>query len=226
MKNIGYTIFAATLLRLCAPVHAQSSADDTNCGNPFDNGVGPWDYNNAANYTFDRIPIVERYHFNADVEHLVRGQSTVNIVEDLDYVLRAVPNHPRALNAIATWQLRTGRVDPKFRSAECYFDRAMRFAPDDPVVRLVLGIYRVKKGDREGALTAYNEALKLAPGSAEAHYNIGLLYFELKKYSEAREHAKTAYQLGYPLPGLRQMLQRAGAWSDSDSKPTPAAADK
>jgi len=191
------------------------------CGNPFENAFGPWDYTDPANQRPDRIGIVERYHFNSDVENLVRGQSSIDLMEDLDYTLRAIPNHPRALHSVANYQLRLGRLNPKYRSAECYFDRAMRFAPNDPVVRLVLGIYRAKKGDREGAKEAYNEALKLDPNSAEAHYNLGLLYFDLKKYSDSREQANIAYKLGYPLPGLRQMLLRVGAWSE-DSKPAAA----
>ena len=56
----------------------------------------------------------------------------------------------------------------------------------------------------------------LAPNSSEAHYNIGLMYTEMEEYPLAREHAQKAYSLGFPLPGLRSKLQRAGQWDESE----------
>jgi tetratricopeptide (TPR) repeat protein len=47
-------------------------------------------------------------------------------------------------------------------------------------------------------------------GSAELHYALGLSYANTKEYEKAVEHARRAYELGYPLPGLRNKLERAG----------------
>jgi len=47
-------------------------------------------------------------------------------------------------------------------------------------------------------------------GSAELHYALGLSYANTKEYERAVEHARKAYALGYPLPGLRNLLARAG----------------
>lgn len=46
--------------------------------------------------------------------------------------------------------------------------------------------------------------------SAELQYALGLSYLDAKQYEEAREHARKAYELGYPLPGLRDKLRTAG----------------
>lgn len=46
--------------------------------------------------------------------------------------------------------------------------------------------------------------------SAEIHYFLGLVLVDLKDFAAAREHAQRAYELGYPLPGLRDRLARAG----------------
>ena len=46
--------------------------------------------------------------------------------------------------------------------------------------------------------------------SPDAEYFLGHVYFELKQYDKAREHADRAYKLGYPFPGLRRKLERVG----------------
>lgn len=46
--------------------------------------------------------------------------------------------------------------------------------------------------------------------SAELQYALGLSYLDAKQYEQAREHATKAYELGYPLPGLRDKLKAAG----------------
>ena len=182
------------------------------CG-ALDNAYGPFDYTDATDRR-DKLPIVEQFHFNSDVENLRRGQSGT-IIGDLDYTLRAFPNHHRALNAMALYQ----RANPEaavapFRSAECYFNRAMRFRPGDGTTRMLYGSYLFKRGQRQEALQRYQEALALQPESAEVHYNMGLLQLELKQTAQALEHAHKAYALGYPLQGLKNKLKRAGAWKE------------
>jgi tetratricopeptide (TPR) repeat protein len=46
--------------------------------------------------------------------------------------------------------------------------------------------------------------------SPELKYFLGLVLFDMKDYEGARENARLAYELGYPLPGLRDKLARAG----------------
>jgi Tfp pilus assembly protein PilF len=178
------------------------------CGS-LDNAYGPWDYTNPQ-HRAQRIPIVEQHHLNADVENLIQGQ-TGSIIADLDYALRAVPNHHRALYAVAKYQQRGGNMEG-FRTAECYFDRAMRFKPDDGMVQLIYGVFLQKKGALAEAEKHYRKAVELLPESAEAHYNVGLFYFARKDYVQARKHAEIAYKLQYPLEGLRNKLQRVGEW--------------
>lgn len=48
--------------------------------------------------------------------------------------------------------------------------------------------------------------------SPEINYNLGLLLVEMKDYDGAVERAKRAYQLGYPLPGLKNKLVRLAKW--------------
>jgi tetratricopeptide (TPR) repeat protein len=194
-------------------VLAQSSEMDAfECG-ALENAYGPFDYTDPTDRR-DKLPIVEQFHFNIDVENLRRGQSST-IIGDLDYTLRAFPNHHRALNAMARYQQANPEaVVPPFRTAECYFNRALRFSPRDGTARMIYGSYLFKRGQRQAALQRYEEALALQPESAEAHYNMGLLQLELKRTAQALEHAHKAYSLGYPLQGLKNKLKRAGAWKE------------
>lgn len=205
-----YAVLLAILCGGFAPGPVRGNEYD--CGS-LKNAYGPFDYTNPQNVARD-IPIVEREHFNTDVQQLRRGQSSVNLMGDLDYVLRAVPNHHPALDAVARYQLHGGNMSG-FRTADCYFDRALRFKPDDGAVYLIYGIYLHRKKNYQAALEQYQTAIRLMPDSADAHYNLGLLYVALNQLGPARDEAERAYALGYPLPGLRQRLIRLGAWKDS-----------
>ena len=81
-------------------------------------------------------------------------------------------------------------------------------------MRLVYGIELIKDGKNGEAIEQFKIALDKSPDNANVHYNLGLAYLSLKKYDESLAHAKRAYELGFPLPGLRDKLVRAGKWKD------------
>src|SRR5262249_10171379 len=110
-----------------------------------------------------------------------------------------------------------GGHEYEFPSTECYFARARKVFPDDANVIVLEGYYFWKKGDRQRARKEYEEALALNPDSADGHYNLGLVCAEMNDFDEAVKHAQIAYAAGYPLPGLRNKLEKAGRW------PPPAA---
>lgn len=161
---------------------------------------------------------VERRHFTPEVERLIRGESTSDILADLDYTLNKFPNHHRALWSISRYYLQqnqnTAAIANSYQRGptppECYFHRARRFAPDDPMVPAIYGIYLHRRGDLDAALQSYLEAEALDPNLSELAYNIGLLYFDLQNYDQAEEYAIKARKLGFPLNGLDRKLQRIG----------------
>jgi tetratricopeptide (TPR) repeat protein len=173
------------------------------------NSYGPYDYRTSR----DKLAIVESVHFTPDVESL-RGGVTGQLAGDIDYTLRASPNHPRALIAMANLgrNLKSEQPPGAKYTLACYFDRAVRFADDDPMVRLVYGTYLSRVGKQKDAIAQLQIALKLDEANANIHYNLGLVYLDLKDYPKAREHAQRAYALGFALPGLRKRLEEAGQW--------------
>lgn len=176
-------------------------------------GFGPFDYTNPQQVK-KHLPIVEAYHFTPEVESLQAGKSG-HVIGDLDYTLRAFPNHHRALFALIRLA-----SDPSLRSRkgmgqittppECYLQRAERFQPKDSAVQVLYGLYLHRLGKLEDAESHYRTAIRLEPRSSEAYYNLGLLLVDEERYVEAGPIARKAYELGYPLAGLRKRLADAG----------------
>jgi tetratricopeptide (TPR) repeat protein len=205
-------------------IHGEASAQEKSydelfaaaeCG-PIENAYGPYDYANPSDYA-EKLPIVEAFHFNKNVESLKAGMTAELPGGDLDYTLRAFPNHHRALYSMGRYALSypNDKVPPgAYFSGDCYFERAIRFRPDDPVVRLVFGIFLSKSKKYDEAIEQLKKGQELDDNNPEIHYNMGLVYEKSGQDQLALQHAKLAYGLGYPLPGLRNILKRKGVWTD------------
>jgi tetratricopeptide (TPR) repeat protein len=176
------------------------------------NSFGPFDYRTAAE---EHRRIVEDNHFTSQVENLTRG-ITGSLGGDIDYTLRAFPNHPRALLAMANLGRREGREKPvgSRHSVDCWFQRALAFQPEDPFVRTAYGVELLRSGRPDASIEQLKVAEKLRGNDANVSYNLGLAYFDLKDYNSSLEHARRAYELGFPLPGLKNKLQRIGKWAE------------
>ncbi len=188
-----------------------------NCGS-LHNAVGPEDYRIALSEegkASELLTLVENYHWSKGVQTF----KTSSFFGDINYILRAIPNHHGALYASAKLSLLYSKV-PKMSTTsdswpmtlECYVDRALRFVPDDGVVWMIWGVYLHKKKKYNEALEKYLKAVELGVKSSELSYNIGLVYVKLNNIPKATEYAKQAYKDGYPLPGLKRKLKKMGAW--------------
>lgn len=189
------------------------------------NAYGPYDYRRASTEFTSQIHLVESAHFTSEVERGIRGV-TSTIGGDLDYTLRAFPNHPRALATLSRVALKDKRVvlDKMHWPVECYFDRALRFAPDDATVRGTYGHYLYARGQIDLAVVMFTKAFEIEPENATINYNLALGLLKQKQYEKANYHAQRAYALGFPLPGLKNMLREANKWDDtvdSGIKPKP-----
>ncbi len=182
--------------------------------------VGPFDYNILSNRPL--FDIVVKVHFPPGVETLSKP-ATGSFASDIEYTLVRIPNHPRALQAfMRLGQMRKSeRPDRSEFSVGCYLDRAIHFVPNDPVPRMLKAKHLAGQGKPDEALQVLLEAEKLIPGDANLAYNLGLVYFDLKQYGPSLDAAHRAYQAGFPLPGLRDKLKRAGVWRE----PAPVAVE-
>lgn len=182
------------------------------CGDIYATRNGPFDYTNADQFR-KRLPIVEQYHFTSQVENLISGESG-HLAGDLSYTLSAFPNHHRALAAMAKLAIREKSSKPLHSrfTIECWFDRAIEWRPQDGIVRMIFGNYLSHVKRRNEALQQYLKAEELLKNNTNLFYNMGLLHFNMKDYDKSLEYAKKAYSGGFPLPGLRNMLVKAGKW--------------
>ena len=200
---------ACCLAVLAGGALAQDMPSTNPCG-ALQNAYGPYDYRTHRHM----LKVVEEFHFSSTVERLDRP--TTGNFGDLDYTLRASPNHHRALISLARYGDRgnAAKMPPFMRSIDCYFDRAMRFAKDDPVVRMIYAGHLARTNRGTEALAHLDYVAQGAGDSPFTHYNLGLLYLELKRYDKALTQAHVAMQLGLPRTELRDALKKAGKWTD------------
>jgi tetratricopeptide (TPR) repeat protein len=206
---------SAGVLALAAIGAAHAQAAPSNCGN-LSNAYGPFDYRTEI----DRRAMVEPHHFDPGVEALVRGKNSY-LGGDIDYTLRAFPNHHRALLSMMRYgeRLKVDQVPAARYSVECYFIRGVTFKPDDTVVRMLYAMYLNSRNRKDEALQQLGVARSYAGDNALTHYNLGMLYMDLAQPDEARELALRALELGYPKTDLKDRLVAANKWVDPASAP-------
>ncbi len=205
MKTITYI---ATVILL---LNASYSFAVPYCGH-FKQQIGPFDYTNHE-HREKHLHVVEFHHFDKNVENLISGM-TGTIGADLQFTLMMFPNHHRALVSMSKLAIRdkTNKPEGARYSVLCYFDRAIRFNPNDATVRYVFSSYLLETNKFDMALEQLDIASKLEPDNPAIQYNLGLLYFQKKDYDKAAHFAKKAYSKNFPLPGLKNKLSSVGKW--------------
>ena len=181
-------------------------------------GYGPFDYTKRASLDKYNLSIVERKHFTANVEMLVKGESG-RLIEDLDYTLRAWPNHPRALNSIMRYQFdldnNPNNKKPNLTSpVECYFQRAINFSRKDTTAMRMYGYFLKKSGHLNRAKFVYKMGLSIAPENRALAYSYSFLLIDLKEYEEALKYAHLVYSNGAAPNQLKDKLKRLDKWRD------------
>ena len=210
---LNFALLVSATLGL--PAFAQTTS--LACGS-LQNGYGPYDYRSDKS----KLPIVDGAHFTPAVEALIRGStSSTGPGGDLDYTLRAFPNHHRALVSVMNYG---EKVKPKLpkdlpRSVECYFERGLRFRPDDTVARMIYATFLTKNKRELDASEQLEQVATAASDHAFTFYNVGLIFFDMKNFNKALEFAHKAYGLGFQSADLRDQLQKAGKLTDPEAKP-------
>lgn len=187
---------------------------------------GPYDYLLREKYP-GQLFITEEYHLTDRILNLQKD-STTSAIKDIQYTLMAWPNHHKALYAAFQYRLKNrGRWYQDANSAtpvECHLQRASKFSPRDPVPHMIYGLLQHDFQLYREALVSFRRANKLLPNDVITLYNMGLTLVELEKYEEAVQVAKEVYSTDFPLPGLKNMLVRAGRW-DEETPGSPAESD-
>ncbi len=191
------------------------------CGPIFTEHFGPYDYRSHR----ATLKVVEDFHFTPEIEAGLRGRNGP-IGGDINYTLKASPNHHRALVTLATVITRAkADILPGMEwPMECYYDRALRFAPDDTTVRMLYAQF-LHRGKRAPEALAQLEAVRQqAADNPFTHYNLGLMFLEVGKPESALAQAHRAAELGFPRRDLAEALKKSGHWKDPGPVETAKAA--
>jgi tetratricopeptide (TPR) repeat protein len=175
---------------------------------------------------------VEAFHLGVATDEM-KARRFDRAWSDLEFILRYFPNHPQALAMLAEV------CDVKWKDPRCdtdrWFQKAIDKNPQAFQTWVVYGIHLQYVNRIPAAIDSYKKAIELNPSSANAHYNLGLAYFDSQQFELANRQAQLAAVLGMSLPGLRDKLTRTGKWKmlDEDelrreiaAAPTRAAAPK
>lgn len=203
-------LFLGVGVLMMATYSPPSEADLSICGT-LDRQFGVWDYANPA-HRARYLNTVENRHFTERIRTLAGGETGPTPGGDLSYTLTWFPNHYQALDAMSRLSRQERTLQPRGsrHNLECWFDRAIRFRPEDAMVRVVQAFHHERWRQTDKAREAALAASALQPDDPETNYNLGLILVRLGEHELAHEHAKTAYAMGYPMPGLRNLLRQAG----------------
>ena len=229
--RIKWVLVAAIAYLQSIAVMAQNIDENNPCGNPFSNHFGPYDYRSADQATKN---LVERAHFTRGVETMTQPATTTlgTMAGDVGYVLRVFPNHHRALITMMRLGERHKTDLPPSAgfTVDCYFERAIRFRPDDTVARLLYAQYLAKHKHNELVKYHIVMAQKFAGDNSMSHYNVGLVAYEVGEFEIALVQAHRAMALGERRPELEQQLRKAGRWSEAskteNASPASASAEE
>ena len=215
-----------------APASAAAQVTAALCGRIGGGQSGPWDYRserwdlNSRVFLKGMLANVEFNHFPPNTEMLIRPKF-YKFIDDIGYTLERWPNHHRALVTLMrlTERLNTDYPEKATLPAECWFERATRFAPDDTVVRgLYADFLRQRKRDAD-AVEQLRQMERHGAGSAMTHYNLALIYLDLKRPQDALGQAHKALAAGHPnLGAVRKRLEDAGQWREPVDADAPASA--
>jgi tetratricopeptide (TPR) repeat protein len=222
MPRLCHPVLRTLSAALVALMASGSPVLAEECGPvPLPGAAGPYDYVDPK-YSWNLNDINQNHWVPAQQE--LADKRVQYALMQLNYLLIRVPNHYAGLFELGRIeQLYPGiSYDPSQAgkdimffppTPECYFDRAFRYRPNDPTLRMLFGLYHHKGKRLEKALVEYHKAEAMDPESSEIQYNLGLVYLDLKDYEASLKHAQKAYKLGYPLAGLRKKLTAAGKWT-------------
>ena len=180
---------------------------------------GPYDYLITSQLNKKKLSIISHHHLTREVLNHIKGKTT-SIPADLDFAIRVFPNHHIALLSLLRYKIKLDKKIIKKEKwhpeppapIECYFQRALNFSAKDTTTMALYAYYLKKIGRLHKSAKIYRKAIRLAPNNSKIAYSYSLLLIKLKKYDEAVEQAKKAYQYGHPPNNLKNKLKKLGLW--------------
>jgi tetratricopeptide (TPR) repeat protein len=147
---------------------------------------------------------------------LSRYAVSANSLPAADQAIRLTPGDPDAHRARAVILNRSRN----FTDAEASLETAASLRPGHAASWLALGNAREELGDRDGALLAFNEAVRAAPYYGQTHWQRGNLLLRMERYDEAIADLRQAASSDRRL--LANVIDLVWGLSGGDAKRTEA----
>lgn len=201
-----------------APVDITPRIQTFQCGD-FTGHFGPLDFRSADPRDKQNV---ESNHFEMELSSFLMGRvegrnraGTGTVAGGFQYTLKAFPNHPVALKVMEELgrKLKSEQPQGTMYPLECWYVRAFKIAPDDPMVRALYGIYLAYRDRSEEARHNLDIADPELQYSRAMQYMMGEARFQLKQYEKAQLNAMRAARLGFPGDVLQKALQDGGHWN-------------
>ncbi|HEX8183854.1 MAG TPA: tetratricopeptide repeat protein, partial [Blastocatellia bacterium] len=121
---------------------------------------------------------------------LIRDNRIAEAEQQLNYVLKASPNHAIALNLLGTVRAMQGKLN----EAEALFSRAIRIDNQLVGAHMNLAYLYLLKGAPEKTALALREVLRLDPNNADASHKLAWLMLSQHQYDACISFIETAKQ--------------------------------
>ena len=196
-------------------------ASDWSRGSPFQGRMPPSQVSQIRRTHDSAVGIPGVHHFCVGMLYTNRAKTMTrgskrdetlrNAISEIEYSFsRAAPSAPMYSLITAYYGTALYRQG-KRQEANAMWDKGIQAKPkarESYLAKAEILIAEKKHREALDVLLQYEKAKET--DYADAEYFLGHVYFELKQYDKAREHADKAYKLGYPFPGLRRKLERIG----------------
>jgi Tfp pilus assembly protein PilF len=150
------------------------------------------DYFTADHSPRSYLTILEGAHV-ATLPGWISKGDLINAVLDIEYTLRAFPNHPRALQFAAL----VSQMNHKHAWAIKCFETAISSYPHYALTYAQFGLFLVSINDVDAGLEQLKKAVEIEPEFAAGYAGLAHAYTKKGDIEQARKAAKKARELGY-----------------------------
>jgi tetratricopeptide (TPR) repeat protein len=136
---------------------------------------------------------------NAELRQDRHGEA----IAHFEKTIQLDPGYIKAYNNLGNEYFQLGELD---RAAE-YFAQAVRADPQFVLGFHNLGVVHFESGQVDSAIGFLDKALALEPDRFDSHWLLSKIYYEQKRYAEARHHMQRAVEIRPHDEGARSDLE-------------------
>lgn len=181
-------LMVATILNTSCSSKKVAQEPSPNKGNPIRSARGanePQDSHSSDNTPTQVEP-------GSPLSQAVRSGQTNRVQEEVARILKSNPDDVTALNTLAMWNFRQGKVG----AAKLLLSRAIQKGKPNASILNNYGLMLLGEGDELGAVEQFKKALQLNDEHSEANANLGSYYAKGGDWKRALPRLELAYKLG------------------------------